>query len=207
MVTPAKRNMLSRRRAAVCAAHAVRLLGGQGRGRRSRRGDRSRNSAKAIRRTTSSSRTRPSRPDPEQAGGDALRRRRRRSAAKSCSSSSSATSARRSPTSARRSSSSRPTCRRCWKRCASMIERRHSATIATSARPPRSFLKHAQETINPSAHRGRRARDADPAHPDRRNLRARFSTTPIFTSENNVARELYKLESDVLHRQRQVRRR
>ena len=49
----------ARRRAAVFAAHALRLLGGQGRGRRHRRGDRQEDSARATRRTTSSSRTRP----------------------------------------------------------------------------------------------------------------------------------------------------
>ena len=60
----------------------------------------------------------PSGPDPEQAGGDALRRRRRRERCEKLLISSSAMSAARSPSSARRSSSSRPTCRRCWRRCA-----------------------------------------------------------------------------------------
>ena len=46
----------------------------------------------------------------------------------------------------------------------------------------------------PQRHAGRRAGDADPAHPDRGNLRKVFDNAD-FHRENNVARELYRLES------------
>ena len=44
------------------------------------------------------------------------------------------------------------------------------------------------------AHRRRRARDADPAHPDRRNLRRSVFGNADFHRDNNVAQELYELE-------------
>ncbi len=50
-----------------------------------------------------------------------------------------------------------------------MIEAQHEGNPAFRA-ASQAFLVHAQEAINPGADRRRRARDADPAHPHRRDL-------------------------------------
>jgi hypothetical protein len=50
-----------------------------------------------------------------------------------------------------------------------MIDKQETGNADFRAAQAR-FLAHAQEAINPALRRGRRARDADPAHPDRGNL-------------------------------------
>ena len=130
---------------------------------------------------------------PGEGRGLPLRRSMTSKAWKSYSISSSTTSAPRLPSSAKPSSSSRPTCRWSWKRCASMIERAHKRE-PDFRKAAEEFLKHAQEAINPSL------TEADV----REMLIQHILTEDVFTAvfpgtpfhrDNNVARELYKLEA------------
>ena len=109
---------------------------------------------------------------------------------------------RRSPSSARRSSSSRPTCRAVLEALREMIDDGARATSRLPGGRSDEFLEHATRDDQPDGRRGRRAGDADPAHPDRGNLRQGLRQRRLPPPEQRRAGAL-RAGGRVLHRRGQ----
>ena len=195
----------SRRHDPARPARAARLLGSQGHQRRPRRRDRQ-EAAQGLSAGQHHLR------ELRQRGADPEPRRRcmrcsmtgRRCAADGCSTCSSATSGRRSREFRKAVEQFKADLPACARRAARADRRRPTTSNAAFRAAATNFLEHAKDTINPTLTEAD-VREMLIQHILTEEIFAHVFNEGDFHHENNIAKELYALEGEVLHRRGEAR--